>query len=254
MPLVNSKERFSDRVDDYVRYRPSYPDALLDLLVVEGGLGPGCVVADIGSGTGILTRRLLERGGPVVGVEPNRAMREAAERALAGHPRFTSIEGSAESTGLEAASVDAITAAQAFHWFDPAATRAEFSRILRPHGIVALVWNQRRDSPLNRDYEAMLEDLAPEYRNVRERDRASVDKVAAFFAPSTPHFATFDNEQRFDEAGLRGRLTSSSYAPKAGDPLHDAILHRLAGVFAAHSRSGFVTLPYDTIVWYGRLT
>src|SRR5580704_17335722 len=150
--MVDPKERFSSRVDDYVRYRPGYPAALYAWLAAEGRLDAGSVVVDVGSGTGILSRGLLESGGArVVGVEPNAAMRAAAERSLAGQPRFESVDASAEATGLPAASADLVIAAQAFHWFDPPRARVEFARILRPSGLVALVWNQRSDSPQNRD-------------------------------------------------------------------------------------------------------
>lgn len=250
---IDPKARFTDRVADYVRYRPGYPRAVVDLLVAECHLGPRTVVADVGSGTGILSKLLLETGAEVLGVEPNAAMRAAAERDLGDSPRFRSVDGSAEATGLDAASVDLVTAAQAFHWFDPARTRAEATRILRSPGSMVLVWNNRAATPFNDDYEAMLEQYAPDYASVRERDRAPEDKIRAFFAPAEVRSATFPNQQVFDEAGLRGRLTSSSYAPQPGDPLHDRILARLGEIFASHARGGKVTLAYDTIVFWGRL-
>ena len=148
--MIDPKERFTNRVDDYVRYRPGYPPELFEMLLVECGLGQESRVADVGSGTGILTRALLEAtGARVAAIEPNAAMRAAAERSLAGEPRFESLSSSAEATGLPGASVDLVIAAQAFHWFDPPRTRAEFARILKPRGKVALVWNQRADTPLN---------------------------------------------------------------------------------------------------------
>jgi SAM-dependent methyltransferase len=250
---MNPTHRFSDRVDDYVRYRPSYPDALVDRLVVIGRLGPGRVIADVGSGTGILSRLLLRTGARVIGVEPNAGMRAAAEQALVGDSRFQSQEARAESTGLPDASVDLITAAQAFHWFEPLPTRAEFARILKPAGHVALIWNQRSDTPLNRDYEAMLERFAPDYQNVRERDRAAAPKVRAFFAPAAVQFETFPSEQRFDEAGLRGRLTSSSYAPRPESPLFEPMMATLGSIFRAHAEHGEAVLSYETILWYGPL-
>jgi SAM-dependent methyltransferase len=248
--MLDSKERFSSRVDAYVRHRPGYPVALLDLLARSCGLVPNALVADIGSGTGILTGLLLDCGARVAAVEPNAAMRAAAERAFGGRDGFRSVEGSAEATGLGPRSVALITAAQAFHWFDPTRARAEFVRILEPGGKVALIWNQRADTPFNRDYEDMLERFAPEYPQVRERDRAAEPLLRAFFAPSSPRFARFDNEQCFDEEGLRGRLASSSYAPHVGHPLHEPLAQRLGEIFAAHARDGLVTLAYDTIVWY----
>ena len=181
--MIDPKQRFTNRVDDYVRYRPGYPAALFEMLIGECHLGATSRIADVGSGTGILTRALLEAtGGHVVAIEPNAAMRAAAEKTLAGEPRFESRDGSAEATGLPDADVDLVIAAQAFHWFDPARTRVEFARILRRgtqpwpsarSGNVALVWNQRSDTALNRDYADMLERLAPEYPHVRESERSS---------------------------------------------------------------------------------
>ena len=259
---TDPKQRFSNRVDDYVRYRPGYPDALVALLVSEAHLAEAADatgsarVVDVGAGTGILTRQLLAALGPhalVSGIEPNRAMRGAAERGAGGDPRFESVAGSAEATGLPAASADLVVAAQAFHWFDPPRARAEFDRILKPAGVVALAWNQRADTPLNREYEEMLERFAPDYANVREGDRASEAKIRSFFAPASPRRAMFDNEQRFDEAGIRGRLLSSSYCPPARDPKHAPIMQRLGEIFRRHARDGMVTIAYDTVVWYGRL-
>ena len=215
--MRDPKTRFTDRVDDYVRYRPGYPREVIDLLVRECGLGPATVVADLGSGTGILSKLLLESGARVLGVEPNAAMRAAAERDLHGLPRFQTVDGSAEATGIDPSSVDLVTAAQAFHWFEPTRARAELTRILRSPGFVALIWNNRAPTPFNVEYEAMLDRFAPDYAGVRERDRSPEPKMRAFYAPADLHRASFPNRQRFDELGLRGRLMSSSYAPREGD-------------------------------------
>jgi ubiquinone/menaquinone biosynthesis C-methylase UbiE len=252
--MLDPKERFSSRVDDYVRYRPGYPAALYAWLAAEARLDAGSVVVDVGSGTGILSRGLLESGSArVVAVEPNAAMRAAAERSLAGHPRFESVDASAEATGLPDASADLVIAAQAFHWFDPPRASAEFARILRPTGLVALVWNQRSDSPQNRDYLAMLERFAPEYALVRESERSSEAKMRAFFAPAAVEMKVFENAQRLDEAGFIGRLLSSSYAPQAGHPSHAPMLARAAEIFRAHAAGGLATIDYRTVVWHGRL-
>jgi ubiquinone/menaquinone biosynthesis C-methylase UbiE len=253
--MTDPKERFSSRVDDYVRYRPTYPAALFEWLGAKGCFGAGRVVVDVGSGTGILTRGLLEagEGARVLGVEPNAAMRAAAEKALADRPLFESIDASAEATGLPDTIADLVIAAQAFHWFDAPRTRVEFMRILRPSGFVALVWNQRRDSAVNRDYLEMLERFAPEYALVRESERSSEDKMRAFFAPVVPRMEKFDNEQRLDEGGFLGRLLSSSYVPPAEHPLNAPILARAAQIFRERSSGGRVTIAYDTIVWWGRL-
>jgi SAM-dependent methyltransferase len=249
----DSKARFTDRVDDYVKYRPGYPPEVLDLLARECGLGQACTVADVGSGTGIFAKLLLGTGARVVAVEPNAAMRAAAEHDLGGSSQFRSVDGSAEATTLDAGSVDLVTAAQAFHWFDPARFRAEAARILRTLGQVALVWNDRAPSPLNDDYEAMLDALAPDYANVRERDRSPEPKMRSFFAPAEFRRSLFPNRQVFDEEGFRGRLRSSSYAPREGHPLHGPIYARLAEIFAKHAKDGRIELTYETVVYWGRL-
>jgi ubiquinone/menaquinone biosynthesis C-methylase UbiE len=148
-------QRFSSRVDNYIRYRPGYPDAILDTLRDAYGLTPASIVADVGSGTGILTEMFLRHGNVVYGIEPNREMREAAERLLAGYDRFHSVAATAEDTTLGDDSVDLVTAGQAFHWFDPSKARAEFARVLKPGGWVALIWNERVvTTPFLADYAA----------------------------------------------------------------------------------------------------
>ena len=153
MTFTDAKERFSSRVADYVRYRPGYPSALLELLRTECGLRPGHVIADIGSGTGFLSELFLKNGNRVYGVEPNKDMRQAGEEYLASYDGFSSIEGSAEATTLDDASVDFITAGQSFHWFAPDAARREFVRILKPGGWMVIAWNDRRmdEAPFTRE-------------------------------------------------------------------------------------------------------
>jgi SAM-dependent methyltransferase len=197
----------------------------------------------------------LRNGNTVYAVEPNREMREAAERLLAHYERFHSEDGSAESTGLPDRSVSFVTAGQAFHWFDQDRARAEFARILEPNGWAALVWNTRRtdSSPFLREYEGLLRDHTPEYGSVTHR-RLGGDKLARFFGPGGYRTATFPNHQHFDFDGLKGRLLSSSYALEPGQSGHDAMLSRLREIFDAHQQDGEVALEYDTQVFFGRLT
>ena len=140
---VNSQERFSDRVENY-KYRPGYPDQIIISLTQDFGLNQSSAVADIGSGTGILSELFLRNNNKVFAVEPNDAMRQAGERLLSGYTNFTTVSGTAEETTLASSSVDFVTAGQAFHWFDPQNSRREFRRILKPHGRVVLIWNDRR--------------------------------------------------------------------------------------------------------------
>jgi SAM-dependent methyltransferase len=246
-------ERFSSRAQDYARYRPGYPDAALALLRERCGLGAGAVVADVGSGTGILTELLLRSGAEVIALEPNAAMRSAAEALLGGRPRFHSVAASAEATGLADASLDLWVAGQAFHWFDVARTRAEALRVLRASGSAALLWNEPPPQTVGfvADYEALLRRHATDYLKIKS-SRADLDGMRRFFGGEL-QFAEFPNEQRLDFEGLRGRLMSSSYAPEAGQPQHAPMLAELRGVFQRHARDGWVLFPYRTLVYYGPL-
>ncbi len=246
--------RFSTRVADYVKYRPGYPEAVLRLLEAECGLTPESVVADVGSGTGLLAELFLKHGNRVYGVEPNREMREAGERLLASYPNFTSVDGRAEETTLEDKSVNFVTAGQAFHWFDPPHARREFMRILKPGGWVVLVWNDRRTAgtPFLEEYERMLLEYGTDYREVSVK-YAEESMLAALFGPSEMRAQTFDNQQVFDFEGLRGRLTSSSYTPQPGHPDFDPMMSALEALFQRHQHDGHVTVAYDTKVFYGKL-
>jgi SAM-dependent methyltransferase len=246
--------RFSSRVDAYVRYRPSYPDAVFDALRSECGWSEGSLVADIGSGTGIATRMLLDRGHRVYAVEPNREMRQAAERILSGRPGFTSVDGRAEVTGLPDACVDGVLAAQAFHWFDHALCRREFVRILRPGGGVTLLWNERIDTTaFLQAYEQVLRTWSTDYAHVDHRAAASEAVIRAFFDPNPVRLITFPNWQDFDLDGLCGRAMSSSYAPEPDDPRREPFLRELGRIFAEHAAGGTVRFEYVTKLYSGRL-
>jgi SAM-dependent methyltransferase len=248
-------ERFSARVENYARYRPGYPLEVLGLMREEMGLTPSSVVADVGSGTGILARMFLENGNMVYGVEPNRGMREACERLLAEFPNFVSVAGSAEATTLADASVDFATAAQAFHWFDVPRARAEVRRILRPSGRAVLLWNYREEhrTPFLRDYEDLLLKFAdPNYRQISE-GYARREALEAFFG-GPYESRRFVNRQLLDFETLRGRLLSASYAPLEGDPRHQPMLSRLREIFDRHQRDGRVPVEYDTPVFFGTIS
>jgi SAM-dependent methyltransferase len=252
MTARDSVERFSDRVDDYDRHRPGYPPSLVRLLRLEYGVAPGREVADIGSGTGKLTELLLAAGARVYAVEPNDAMRRAAERRLASRSGFVSVEGRAEATGLPDGSVDLVTAAQAFHWFDQDATRSEFLRILRPGGAVALVWNERDDGQaLQREYEDFLRRFSVDYAEVDHRHTASRERIAAFFGPEGFREAEFPNGQELDLEGLHGRYRSCSYALPGGHPRLGEALAALADIFRRHQRDGRIRIDYRTRLYYG---
>lgn len=250
---ADATTRFSDRVENYVRYRPGYPAAVLEVLRAETGLAPGQAVADVGSGTGISAKLFLDAGHPVHAVEPNAEMRAAAEAMLGGDPRFRSVAGSAEATTLPDGSVDCVVAAQAFHWFDPAAVAPEWRRILRPGGWIVLLWNTRQtdSTPFLRAYEALLREHGTDYTTVNHENVtddalriALGDGYARRVVPS---------EQVFDFDALKGRLLSSSYAPNVDHPGHAPMLDALRRIFDEHQQDGRVRFAYDTEIYFGRV-
>jgi SAM-dependent methyltransferase len=246
-------ERFRGRVADYDRWRPGYPAGVLEVIRRETGLRPGRIVADLGSGTGLLAQLFLDNGNVVLGVEPNAAMAEAAVRRFADRA-FHDVRGTAEQTGLPEDSVDLVAAGQAFHWFEPAATAAEVRRILKPDGSAAIVWNLRRlsGSPFLAAYEAFLQRWGTDYREVSAQ-YADPPALRTFFGGD--HFARhrFENVQDFDLDGLRGRLLSSSYTPAPGHSDHEAMLAALPALFEAHAEAGRVRFLYDTELYLGPL-
>jgi ubiquinone/menaquinone biosynthesis C-methylase UbiE len=245
-------KRFSSRVAYYSKYRPRYPEAILNFMEQELGFTTASVTADVGSGTGILSEMFLRHGNLVFGVEPNQMMRGAAEANLTRCPRFRSVNGSAEETTLKAKSVDFITAAQAFHWFDTIKARAEFSRILRNNGWVVLIWNTRRNStPLMQAYERLVDHYATASGRVRHED---IDEQSIEHFLGKCKKKTFENTQLLDFEGLVGRLLSSSYSPLVGDSSYDPMLDELRRIFNSYQKAGLVCLEYDTEVHCGQLT
>lgn len=246
--------RFSNRVEDYIKYRPGYPRAVVGLLEDECGLTRESVVADVGSGTGILSELFLSAGVRVYGVEPNREMREAGESLLSAYYNFVSVDGRAEETTLADASVDFVTAGQAFHWFEPADARREFRRILKDDGWAVLVWNDRRTkgTPLLAEYERLLLEYGTDYKEVSSK-WAAEESIKTLFGSEEVRTKTFDNEQVLDFDGLKGRLMSASYAPVHGHPNHEPMMRELAALFERHQHGGRVVVEYDTKVFYGQL-
>jgi len=254
MPARNATQRFSDRVDSYVRYRPGYPASILDLLRERCGFTRRSRVADIGFGTGIFTRMLLDNGNTVFGIEPNQEMREAGEKLLTEFSNFRSLSGTAEKTTLQDQSVDFVTAAQAAHWFDRDAARREFARILKPGGWVVLIWNERltEGTPFLVEYEALLLKHGTDYAEVRHE--RTTDMIDEFFAPSPFESAVFRTQQIFDFPALEGRLFSSSYIPAPSDPRAAEVREALRQLFERHQKNGSVAFDYDTKVFFGRLS
>jgi SAM-dependent methyltransferase len=284
MTFVDAKQRFSNRVADYVCYRPGYPPALIDGLRAGCGLNAEHVIAGVGSGTGLLSKVFLEHGNRVIGVEPNEEMRSAGDEFLAGSTKFSSVNGSSESTTLADASVDFVTAGQAFHWFEPTATRKEFCRILKPSGWVVIVWNDRRvsETAFGRSYEELLVRYGTDYKRVRGA-YPETQNMESFFGMSVSDEGEAQKENRsedlersgagrplgklrtglrrrelpnfqeFDFEGLAGRLRSSSYAPKEGHANYRPMMTALRDLFDASQKFGRVRMDYTTQIYFGRL-
>jgi ubiquinone/menaquinone biosynthesis C-methylase UbiE len=254
MPVQNATQRFSSRVDNYVRYRPGYPREVLNFLKKDCDLATESVIADIASGTGIFTQMLLENGNRVFAVEPNAEMRRAGEEFLRSYPRFTSVAGTAEATTLPDHSVEIVTAAQAAHWFDREKARGEFIRILKPGGWCVLLWNERRTDSTSflREYEQLLLTYGTDYEEVRhERTTA---EIAGFFSPTPFELSTLEMRQEVDYAGLEGRLLSSSYTPTPEHENYEPMLRELQRIFDEHQINDRVSLDYNTLVYYGQLS
>ncbi|HKP36991.1 MAG TPA: class I SAM-dependent methyltransferase [Pyrinomonadaceae bacterium] len=251
--MVDPTKRFTNRVENYAKYRPRYPSAIIPLLAAECGLTSESLIADIGSGTGFLSELFLKNENRVVGVEPNAEMRAAGDQILADYPNFKSLEGTAESTGLADASVDFVTVGQAFHWFEQKAARREFERILKPQGWVVIVWNgfQVDKNPVVTGYQQVLLRYGTDYRGVaREIADTEVEK---FFSPGNCKSARFEFQQYFDFEGYKGRVLSASFAPEPGQPNYEPLIEELRQVFQANEKDGKVVFDYDTEVYYGQL-
>lgn len=248
---MDNTQRFSNRVENYVKYRPHYPAAIIPYLQQRFHFSPG-TLADVGAGTGILSKLFLDAGYTVYAVEPNEPMLAKATSLLKDHPGFIPVPGTAENTTLPNNSMDAVIAGQAYHWFDAEKSKREFTRILKPHGLVMLVWNERRiKTPFEQEYEELINREGKDYVQVKHRN-IEPDDIAAFFAPAAMELKVFNNQQVFDFEGLKGRLLSSSYMPLPGERGYEEMLVGLKKLFDTYQQAGAITINYDTRVYAGR--
>lgn len=251
--MPDSKKRFTDRVADYVKYRPNYPVAIIEFMKNKG-MTQSSVFADVGSGTGLLTKLFLENGNKVYGVEPNKKMREAGETYLSNFNNFVSITGSSEETSLPNSSVDFITAGQAYHWFSQEPTKKEFKRILKKsnHYNVFLIWNERTDTTsFNRDLEQFIRKFSNDYLQV-SHSQDEKKKQNLFFNEEFSK-ESFANKQVLSFEALKGRLLSSSYMLQKSDPRYQQFENELQALFDKHKKDNVVELLYRTEVYYGKL-
>lgn len=251
--MKTTVERFSNRVENYSKYRPEYPNEVLQLFRSDLGLDEYSIIADIGSGTGISSRLFLENGNVVYGVEPNEPMRVAAEKLLQDFSNFKSIDGTAENTNLPDNAVDFVVAAQAFHWFDGEKTSREFQRILKERGFVALIWNERQlnTTEFLVDYENFLLKFANDYAEVRH-DNISEETLAKFFQSNFLR-RTYQNQQTLDFEGLKGRILSSSYMPSEFAEKFEPMVTELRSLFTKYADRGKIKVFYDTNIFYSQV-
>ena len=251
--MTDTVERFSNRVANYVKYRPDYPREIIAYLESRCGLTHESIVADIGCGTGISSQLFLENCNTVYGIEPNDAMREAAVKSLKDFPAFKPVAGASEATTLPDASVDMVVAAQAFHWFDLSRTKPEFRRIVKPGGHVVLMWNERQldTTPFLVGYEELLVKYSTDYTVVRH-DKFDAAVLNQYFDGGV-HAATFPNVQIFDFEGLKGRMLSASYMPSEDHPVFPEMIAELQSIFAKHAENGRIRVFYDTNLYHSRI-
>lgn len=248
-------ERFSGKVANYEKYRPHYPEELFCFLEEREILKEGCVIADIGSGTGIFSKPFLKRGYTVFGVEPNKEMRAAAEINFCNQNNFKSVNGTAEGTFLPNNTIDVIVVAQAFHWFNLPKTFSEFKRILKPNGTVALVWNDRRidSTDFLKVYEDFLKMFGIDYLKVNHKNIQQKKTFDQFFGSNNYQEKKFYNFQELDFAGLKGRVLSSSYIPNEQHIDFEFMINCLKKIFIRYQENGKVRLDYDTKIYYGNI-
>ncbi|HMH23449.1 MAG TPA: methyltransferase domain-containing protein [Puia sp.] len=244
LEALHPTTRFSNRVENYVKYRPSYPAQIVPFLEEHIGLGKDQRIADIGSGTGIFSELFLGKGYSVVGIEPNADMRMAADHHLSRFTGFSSMDQRAEDTGLDSQSIDLITVAQAFHWMDPGPTKMEFNRILKPGGHILLAWNLRlHHTPFLEGYETLKQRFGIDYKLTKRADEAVIQE---FFSPGTIHIQNFSNVQWLDFDALKGQLLSASYIPLPGHPSYDNMISELVRLFVSFNENGLVKMEFET--------
>ena len=249
---MSSRNLFDGTSDFYSKYRPDYPALIIQKLEGRTGFNHEWKVADIGSGTGKLSRLFLKSGNEVIGVEPNSEMRSKSHKELAGFPKFSTVNGSAESTGIESSSIDLVVCGQSFHWFNVQDARREFRRILRGEKHVSLIWNDRvmKNGSFTLGYEQIVKKYSEKYHS-RGSSVLSKTTLAEFFQ----NFSVdqIPNNQPLTLEGVLGRYLSASYAVRPGGENYYSIVSEFEDLFARHQKGGKVQMEYVTQMYTGTI-
>jgi len=251
---VKTTENFTEKADIYAKYRPHYPIEYINYLFSANKLKEDQIVADIGSGTGIFSLQMLEKGLNVMGVEPNDDMRKLAEQSLKRFSRYTSIKATAENTTLEGESIDLVTVAQAFHWFDKKAFKIECQRILKQKANVALVWNSRDlTNPIIKEIAEICQKTCPNFKGFSGGMEESPEMFNCFFKEGKYEFKKYQNDLKYDYEGFLGRNLSASYAPKENDKEYKRFVFLLSELFERYSENGNIVLQNITRSYLGNV-
>ncbi|RXJ02465.1 SAM-dependent methyltransferase [Anaerobacillus alkaliphilus] len=248
---MDNTHKFNGKAGIYSLYRPDYPDQLIKDIIEEFHLNKNSLIADIGSGTGIFSKKLLKFQLQVVAVEPNEEMRDVAKSELNEYTRFTSINGTAENTTLEANSIDIITVAQAFHWFNQGKFKKECQRILKPGGKVFIVFNNRDiHSDVSKEIISIFKKYCSDFRGFSNGIEEDLDVYNNFFTTDYS-YNSYDFPLLYDKSSFIGRHLSASYALKEGDPLYPQFLEEFSNLFDFYQKDGILHLPNVTKSYWG---
>ena len=247
---MDNTKKFSRKADAYCSARPAYATAFIEELYSKYGFNNNSVIADIGSGTGILTKQLLDNGSTVYAVEPNGQMRVKAETALKSYNNFHSVNGTAENTELKDGSVDFITVAQAFHWFDIEPFKKECKRILKGDGRIFLIWNMRdSSSEISTEQSEICKKYCPDFTGFNGGNRNDEEKISLFFGGKFTR-KEYDNPLFYDREKFIKRALSSSYSLNENDENFAQYLKELNILFDKYSKDGFLSVPNKTEVYF----
>lgn len=248
---MDSTEKFNGIANEYAQSRPDYAAEFIDCLFDKYGFSASSVIADIGSGTGKFAKQLLDKECKVICVEPNTDMRFAAEKDLCKYPNFKSVEGSAENTILPDNSVDYITAAQAFHWFNTKKFKAECSRIIKPKGQAFLVWNTRNnDALINQELYRVYSEYCPDFKGFSGGTKPHDNRIKEFF-DNKYEYITFDNPLYYDREKFINRSLSGSYSLKKGDYNFSLYIEEISKIFDKFEVDGIVKIENNTVAYVG---